>query len=784
MKISVNLLKKFLKIDQFQTNEISEKLTSAGLEVEEVSKFSSISDKFIIGQITSFEKHPNAEKLNVCKVSIGFETLQIVCGAENVRSEMKVIVAMVGAIVPNGNFEIKKATLRGVDSNGMMCSFEELNLGIKCTGIADMPVDFEVGKKLIEYFDLSDEIIDISITPDRGDCSSVYGVARCLKNCNFGSDFQNINLDSKVEKNRENLIDFVENENKILLAKIENISIKASNLNRQIDLLKLNINPKNYIVDLTNYIMMAFGQPMHAYDADKIVGKISVKKLQSTTIFTDLKNSQHILEYGDLVVCDEEKIIALAGIIGSQSSMIDENTKNIIIEAANFEIDSIVKTGQRLKIVSDARFRFERGVDPRLTDFAINFTINEISQNYPSSQLTSIDCANLQSDKAIIIDYNAYLIKKLCGVDIEAEKQISALKNAGYSIEQKSESSIKITPPKYRYDIKNSKDIAFDLMKMLNISHFENLPLSFQHSLKTSTTKNTETINKIKLKIASQGYNEVITLPFQDENLVKITESGEFVEIANPISSNAKTMRKSIITGLFDRFQENFHLTKDCLNIFEVGSVFLNNETISKNIGFLSSDVFSDQSYKTSKNSSIEQIKNDFLSIIKDVFNIADISYCTMVENFVHKFRSFNVINNGVEIGKFGQFSDSFLKDFKINRNVFFAEIFNIDNISIVKKIKISDDSNQPITRDFAFWVEKTIKIGDILGALKVTDNSIDSVELKDIYSPKDDNHGQISLSFSIKIKNNQDNSVAENISTKIIEMIVKKFNGSLRDGI
>jgi phenylalanyl-tRNA synthetase beta chain len=259
-------------------------------------------------------------------------------------------------------------------------------------------------------------------------------------------------------------------------------------------------------------------------------------------------------------------------------------------------------------------------VDPRLTDFAINFAINDISKNCLSSKLISTDCINYNSDKEIKIDYQIDLIKKLCGVDIEAEKQISALKNAGYSIEQKSESSIKITPPKYRYDIKNCKDIAFDLMKMLNISHFENLPLSFQHSLKTSTTKNTETINKIKLKIASQGYNEVITLPFQDENLVKITESGEFVEIANPISSNAKTMRKSIITGLFDRFQENFHLTKDCLNIFEVGSVFLNNETISKNIGFLSSDVFSHQSYKTSKNSSIEQIKNDFLSIIKDVF--------------------------------------------------------------------------------------------------------------------------------------------------------------------
>lgn len=788
MKIPVSILKKFLKTEK-TTPEITEKLTNIGLEVEEVLDRSDLGP-FLVAQIINFEKHPNADKLNICKVDIGSEVLQIVCGAENVKSGMKTIFAKIGTIIPNGKFEIKQAKIRGLDSFGMLCSYDELLLDSGFDGIAELPDFFEVGKSFAKQAGLDDETIEISLTPNRGDCASIIGVARDLSACDFG-EFLSYKNDFKFEKNSD-LIDNICEGNSFSLLKIEDVSAIKSPIELESSLVKFGLKPKNLLVDLTNYTMMLFGQPMHAYDADKIKGKISVKMLEEDCDFVDLKDATHKLKLGDLVICDEEKIIAIAGIIGSKSSAISENTTKILLEAANFDTKKIAKTGQRLNITSDARFRFERGVDQNLMEISQGFVLSEILKNIPNAKITACDFGITKSAK-IQIEYQFSLFEKVIGVGCDNKVQKEILQKLGFEIISGNQDLIEVLVPSFRYDISNDKDLVEEIFRIYGCEKVVNLPIKFIKKGKTKFDENWEKTMSIKKTLAGIGYDEVITMPFQHDDIVsKIRYDGsEAVKLFNPISSLESSMRKSALVGLFDLFCKEFLQTRDeNINVFECASVFLDRKTFNNqtNLGILSSGSFGKGDFRNlAKKSSFDEIKSHVFAILSSFYDdLSDLSFEKMDLDFAHSYKSFYIAKNHIRIGSIGQFSYEMLSNLGISNDVYFAEIFDINNLERIReKSKKPETDLQKITREFAFILDKNVAIGDFINALRLCDGSIFGVTLLDIFeSDKWENARSLAISFDILQEKQLSVGEVNEISEKIINIAEKNFAAKLRDGV
>lgn len=780
MKIPLSILKKYLKTEK-NDFEISEKLTSIGLEVELVEKRNDLDD-FVVAKILRFEKHPDADKLNVCQVDCGNgEVLQIVCGAGNVRHGMKTILAKIGTVIPNGKFEIKKAKLRGVDSCGMLCSYDELLINLKQDGIAELPDDFQIGEKVAKLLNLNDAVIEISLTPNRGDCASVIGVARDLSACEFGEFLPYLN-ENKFVKNSD-LIGDVCDKSMISILKIENVTSKKSSLKDLLDIEKFGLNSKNSIVDATNLAMFELGVPMHAYDADKIVGKISVKILEKPCDFIDLKGEKRALVEGDLVVCDDEKIIALAGIIGSLDSSVDDFTKNILLESANFDKDRITKTGQRLKINTDARFRFERGVDYNFLIKAIDFASQFICKSIEFAKISSFDIVEFKKND-IVINYSDSIFKKVIGFDVSFEKQIEIFEKLGIKTINKNANSIEVLVPSFRGDLENEKDLVEEVFRIMGSDEVDNTPLSFLQKKSTKFDKLWECQMSIRNLACGFGYDEVVTMSFlKKDDVEKICYDGfTKTEVFNPISSFNDTMRGSILPGLMSILsKENLKTRDEFINLFEIGSVFKEGGVISKNLAAISSKGYFVNDFRK-KNDKFDffTIKSHLFSILSLIYgDLSDVLFEPLNLCFAHKYKSFYVVKNGKKIASIGQFS-SLIDNFPA-QEVYFFEIFEIENVlSLFKKEKKIEQDLQNFIREFSFIVNKKINIGDFLLKLKNSNKFILSVDLIDIFeSEKWENELSLSLSFQVLNKNTD----IEKISSEIINLAASLFDAKLRDG-
>ncbi|QED23394.1 phenylalanine--tRNA ligase subunit beta [Candidatus Deianiraea vastatrix] len=787
MRIPLSILKKFLDTNA-TLDEISEKLTSIGLEVEEIHKRSDLDD-FIVAKIISFEKHPNADKLNVCKVDNGTEILQIVCGAPNVKADMKVVLAQIGTLIPRDNFAIKKAKIREVESCGMMCSASELLLGTDANGIIELSGDFKVGEKYAMQAGLCDPVIEISLTPNRGDCASVFGVARDLSAAKLGKliEAKNALHDIKINDKMSNILS--KDCAKFGLVKIDNINQKSP-LWLTSCLESFGIKPRNFAVDLTNYIMMTYGQPMHAYDADKIKGAICVKNADKDEDFIDLKDEVRKIKKGDIIICDEEKIICIAGIIGSKSSCVDENTKNVILEAAFFDKEQIAKTGQRLMLQTDARFRFERGIDYKMTDFAIDFAINTIKNEQNDAKIIEKSIFGQDFEKIIKIDYEYSLFTKIIGINLHKTTQDEILLSLGYKIEKSDDKICKLAVPSFRGDILCAKNIVEDIARIHGFSHIVQQPISYHITSKKNTKH--EKMLKIKRQAASFGYDELTTFTFQNDEIVEnIRYSTEkVIKLHNPISSNNSCMRQSLLSGLFERLSAflRYNINEN-VAIFEVGSVFLDTKTFENktNLAFLSRGTFGEKDYSlTQEKSSWLIAKTHLEHIIKHGIEIAkdDIKLTPCEANFAHPYKSFYLSKNGRNIAVFGEFSPIFLAKYDICDTISFAEIFDLDYLFSLEKPNEKNNNEcelQYLYRDFSFIVKNDVKIGNLISEIE-KNPIINDVILTDIYKNeawKD----EMSISISIKIAQEKQLASAEldKISEKIIEAASTICNAKLR---
>ena len=785
MIITLPWLKEHLKT-KANENEIIDKLTYIGLEVEGVKENLGELSEFKIAKIIKAEKHPNADKLKVCDVKIGLhEIVKVVCGAPNARDGLITIYAPPGAIIPKTKFQLKIVKIRGVESRGMLCSESELNLSSESEGIIELSNrEKEIGKS---YFkSKSKKAIDISITPNRADCLGVRGIARDLSSTGIG---KLIPLQKKKLKNTtKHLI-------KTSITKdphqgcltfgscyIKNINNKESPNWLKDKLIALGLKPISAVVDITNYVMFDLNRPLHAYDADKIDKEIIVRDSKEGEEFEALDNKKYRLKKGMCVISDKSGVLGLGGIIGGTKTSTEFGTKNILLESAYFLPSSIRRTARELAINTDAKYRFERGIDPNSVSEGLQVA-SELITKICGGQISKFTITGKNAKKNKIINFEIDFFEKLIGIPITVNEANKILLSLGF-ICKKGKKNLKVEIPSWRPDISQDVDLIEELIR---IKGFESIKL-----LTPEKKRENETLNfKQKLfhlsqrSLASKGYLETVTWSFTDSKIDKQFSKGEEeIGILNPISSDLDVLRRSIFSNLAIHLKKNQDRGYEDLSLFEIGPTFF-----GKNPGEQQIVVGALKSGKIGRKSWIEKERNVELGVAEQNLFVSD-----NTKNCYHPGRSGSVTlksEKGPLVANFGEIHPAIVKnlDFK-ESNVYGLEIFLGNIPEPNKKIRQSKRSFQASDfqksqRDFAFVIDKIFKIGLLEKIIKETDVSlIKEVKTFDVYMgeniPKDKKSVAINVTIQ-SINKTLSEKDLDQISKKIIEVVKEKTGATIR---
>ena len=704
MKITYDWLKDHLSTN-LKEEKLLEQLTNIGLEVESVENLNEGQDLFKVAKILKTEKHPNADRLKVCDVNIGKkEVKKVVCGADNARAGLVTIYAPPGAVIPKTKTKLVIAKIRGVTSYGMLCSESELNLSNESEGITELSAlkyEKKIGKS---YFSKSNsKIIDLSITPNRPDCLGVRGIARDLSASGFG---KMINIKEKkiLSKLKQNLkIKIYKEKNQGCTAfgscLITNVQNKESPQWLKDKLISVGQKPISAIVDVTNYVMLDLNRPLHAYDADKIEKGIIVRNSKSGEKFTALDNKDYELENGMCIISDNKGVLGLGGIIGGTRSGTEFNTKNILLESAYFEPRSIRNTAKKLNLDTDAKFRFERGIDPLSIEEGLNraaFLIKEIC----GGEISKIDIQKTETYKNKIIKFDQHLFEKVSGFKIPDKEIFKILENLGFKA-KKEKKHIKIIIPSWRPDISQEIDIVEELVR---ISGYDKIKTTdpIKKRIKPTLTQSQKLFHFLQRSIASKGYLEAITWSFADSNYNDhFKEKNKEIKIINPISSELGVLRNSIFSNLIMYLNKNLDRGFKDLSIFEIGPIFT-----GSNPGQQNTVVCGLSAGKKSRSSWIDKERNvDIFDAKRDVIQtLAEAGYNPdkfFIDNetpsYYHPGKSGRLFLNkekDLVAAYFGEIHPSILKkiDIKTESLVGF-EIF-LDNLKLPKK-KLNDQKKK-----------------------------------------------------------------------------------------
>ena len=576
MKITSNWLKEHLdtKLDE---NQIIEKLTDVGLEVESVEKQSGEFDDFIVAKILKAEKHPDADKLKVCDVDVGKENpVKVVCGAPNAIEGLLTIYAPPGSVIPKNQMKLVVSKIRGVSSYGMLCSESELNLSDESDGITELSSNDFKDKIGDNYFPKKNlNVIDISITPNRPDCLGVRGIARDLAAAGSGK-FKNLEEKKLKQDGKQTVNVKIENDQactvfgSCLITDVKNVE-SPDWLKEKI--ISIGQKPISAIVDITNYVMLDLNRPLHAYDVDKIDKEIIVRNSKKDETFKALDNKEYKLQEGMCVISDATGVLGLGGIIGGTRSGTELNTKNVLIESAYFSPRSIRKSSKILNIDTDAKFRFERGIDPLSIEQGLKKAVSLI-QEICGGIASEFDIQKIENYKNKSLEFDPILFEKITGVKIEKNEIIKILDDLGFEIkEEKKILDLKI--PSWRPDISQEVDVVEELIRIKGYDQI--------NMIEPQKVREKETLNKkqklfhfLQRAVASKGYLEAITWSFTDSKINQLfIEKNKEIKIVNPISSDLDVLRSSIFSNLIIHLNKNLGRGFKDLSIFEIGPTFL-----------------------------------------------------------------------------------------------------------------------------------------------------------------------------------------------------------------
>ena len=799
MIITFPWLKEHLKT-KAKENEIIDKLTNIGLEVEGVKESSAELSKFKVAKIIKVEKHPNADKLKVCDVNIGGkEVVKVVCGAPNAKNGLITIYAPPGAIIPKTKFELKIAKIRGVESKGMLCSESELNLSDESDGIIELKKkEKEIGKS---YFkSRSEKAIDIAITPNRADCLGIRGIARDLSSTGIGKliPIQK----KKINQNKKHpiKISITKDPNQGCLTFgscfINNIVNKESPDWLKNKLLALGLKPISAVVDITNYVMFDLNRPLHAYDADKIDEKIIVRDSKEGEEFEALDNKKYKLKKGMCVIADKSSVLGLGGIIGGTKTSTEFDTKNILLESAYFLPSSIRKTAKELTINTDAKYRFERGIDPNSIIEGLQ-RATELITKICGGQASKfvITGKNLRKNK--ILKFQTDSFENLIGIPISIYEAQKIFLSLGFNC-KKGKKDLLIEIPSWRPDITQNVDLIEELIR---IKGYKNIKLITPERRREKETLNfsQKLFHLSQRSLASKGYLETVTWSFTDSNIDKEFSKGEKeISILNPISSDLNVLRRSIFSNLAIYLKKNQDRGYEDLSLFEIGPTFfgMNPGEQQVVVGALRSGKVGRKSWlEKERNIDVFDIKSDVVKTLVELgLSEQDLFVNDNAKQSYHPGRSGSITlksEKGPLVAYFGEIHPAIIKKLDLKEpNVYGLEIFLKNMPEPYKKIRqlkksFQASDFQKSQRDFAFIIDKIFKIGLLEKIIREIDPAIiKEVSTFDVYEgekiPKDKKSVAINVILQ-SINKTLSEQDLDKISKKIIEVVKEKTGATIR---
>jgi len=799
MKISLSWIKEFVDLSGISTDEIVSKLTMSGLEVEDVVDQSNLYKNFIVGFVKETEKHPNADKLTVCKVFDGKDDLQVICGASNVQRGQKVVFAPVGTEIPNGNFIIKKAKIRGIESHGMICAEDELLLSDDHSGIMVLDEKLETGKPITDALNLNDVILEIAITPNRPDALSHIGVARDLAAL-FDRDLiiPEIKLnETNEDANKLATVVIEDNINcpRYIAKVVKDVQIKESPQWLKSRLEKIGLRPRNNIVDITNLVLHECGQPLHAFDLDKLNdNKIVVKSTKSETTFTTLDSKERKLPQDTLMICDGLREVAIAGVMGGENSEITETTKNILIESAYFHPSSIRKTSKALGLSTDASYRFERGTDPNITKYAAERCaqlISDLADGKIANGIIDV-YPNVIYPKEIELRFTRTI--RILGYEVPKEKIKNILSRLGLAIKVLDDDKLLVSVPTFRPDIEREIDLIEEIAR---INGYDNIPTVSKINITLEKkTDETEIDEKIRQAATSHGFFEMINNPLQSESVAKLT--GNPIKISNPLSADMECLRTSLLSGALITVSKNIKQGVKDLKLFEIGDAFKQMSkgeiktfldfTETQNLLLVISGKGQNKGWNTDEKDSdfylLKGMINSFLSKLSLDNVLIDSYYSTANEIYAYYLtKSFKE----VELGRGGKLKNEVLQQFDINQDVYCFEfdLSALKSIQSNSKTYIDPLKYPKIIRDFAFILDKSIKYLDVKEFIKKKSSQLlKVVSVFDVFENDSLGTDKKSLAFSLEYFDESRTLTEEEVEkdfNNLIALITTEFNAQLR---
>ena len=820
MNISYNWLKEYVDFD-LTPEEVSAALTSIGLETDGVEEVQSIKgglEGLVVGEVLTCEPHPNSDHMHITTVDLGEgEPVQIVCGAANVAAGQKVIVATLGTKLYDGDqsFTIKKSKLRGVESNGMICAEDEIGVGTSHDGIIVLPQDVVPGTLAKDYYNIkSDYVFEVDITPNRADACSHYGVARDLYAWLVQNGYQTSlhrpeTSEFKVDNHDMDIDVVVENTEacpRYAGVAIKNVTVKESPEWLQNKLRLIGVRPVNNIVDITNYILHAYGQPMHCFDADKIKGgKIVVKTCQEGTKFVTLDEVERKLSERDLMICNAEEPMCIAGVFGGLDSCTTEATKDVFLESAYFHPTWVRKTARRHGLSTDSSFRFERGIDPNGTIYALKeaaILVKELAGGEIASDIKDNYPAPV-ADFAVELSYE--YVNSLVGKVIPAETIKSIVTSLEMKIVAETAEGLSLSIPAYRVDVQRPCDVVEDILRIYGYNNVE-IPTSLKSSLNVEgeVDKSVKLQNLVSEQLVGCGFNEILNNSLTAASYYDGLETYKpenLVRVMNPLSNDLNVMRASLLFGGLECIQHNANRKNADLRFFEFGNCYHFNAE-KKNpekllaayseelhLGlWLTGKYISNSWAHPDMNSSVYELKAYVLNIFSRLgVNLGAMVFGNLSDDIYSVAISIHT-RGGKLVATFGVLSKKLQKAFDIDNEVYYADINWKELMKAIKgkKVTYTEISKFPaVKRDLALLIDKKVQFAEIEKIAYETDKKLlKSVELFDVYEGKNLEAGKKSYAVSFVLQDENatlNDKQIDKLMQKLITNLQNKLDAKLR---
>ena len=795
MKFTLGWLRDHLDTSA-ELKTITDILTNIGLEIENVEDKSNDFINFSVAKVIKVEKHPDADKLKVCQVETNNGKFQVVCGAPNAREGMLGIFAPENSYIPGTKLHLKKTKIRGIESSGMLVSEREMGISDEHDGIIEVDSKYKIGEPFSKIFNLDEPVIEINLTPNRSDCLSIRGIARDLAAAGLGKlkdlKFKTVN-DSfkspiKWKKNfkDENLCPGVSGR---YFKNVKNVESPKWLKDR---LTAIGLRPISALVDITNYVTFDLGRPLHVYDADKISGNLTMRLANKDEECLALNEINYKCTEDMIVISDDNnKLHGIGGVMGGLNSGCSMKTNNVFLEVALFDPVSVTKTGRKLNLQSDARYRFERGIDTESIFWGVE-AASQMIVKLCGGDASEFVATEINKREIKNINFDTNKINSFGGINIDIKDQCKILNSLGFQVRE-NKSILEIEIPTFRPDIIGEADIVEEIIRIYG---FDKIPLKKIINVEDKTqilSSSIKTYHKIKKIIAAEGYSEVVTWSFMDGNKAKLLFDN-LISLQNPISSDLNTMRPSTIPNLLEGINQNKARMYTRAKIFEVGPNFSKSlsdfqENVASAITYGSIDEENWLSNK--KNTNVYNLKADLFSVLT-ILNVPinNLLYDKNEDNIYHPGKSATLRLGKKIIAKFGELHPILLKTMDININVYGFEIF-LDNIYQFQENKSSSRgtfSNNPyqmVERDFAFLFPKEIEANEIIKKVKKIDkNIIKNVTIFDVYEGNKLPNNKKSIAIRVLLqpqeKTFKDEDI-ENLSKQIIDHISKSFEASIR---